>query len=231
MKVGEGLKMFDNSAAYGSVVKKILGNGIVFEVLKYLYYRCQTIGSCKKWNNLLNASNSGIRLNLGSGAIKGNKLWTTVDLVGADINWDLKNGIPLPDNSVNEVYCSHLLEHIPYTGLIKFLLEINRVLKPGGLFKVAVPNARIYIESYVLKKPVSSEIILYQPAIVNTGSSMDYINYIAYMAGSHSYMFDEENLINTLKLGKFSIVDCRDFETDLDIQTRHAESIYAVCKK
>lgn len=215
----------------GKKVKNLFGDGFIFNVLKVIYYRSHTISSRNKWKRLLKNSKSGIRLNLGSGVTKGNGYWTTVDLVGSDINWDLRRGIPLPDNSVDEVYCSHLLEHIPYPQIKIFLLEVRRVLKQSGAFKVAVPNARIYIEAYVAKKPIPTEIILYTPALVKTGSFMDHINYIAYMSGSHAYMFDEENLINTLKLGKFTSIEYRDFESCLDVKDRHAESIYAVCIK
>ena len=49
-----------------------------------------------------------IKLKLGSGDKKGLNGFTTVDMGDADINWDLRNGIPLKDNSVNLIYSSHL---------------------------------------------------------------------------------------------------------------------------
>jgi len=46
--------------------------------------------------------------------------------------------LPFPDNSFDKVICSEVLEHIPdYEGALK---EINRVLKPGGLFCASVPR-------------------------------------------------------------------------------------------
>jgi len=53
-----------------------------------------------------------------------------------DIKHDLRKGIPFKDNEVDEVYCSHFLEHInPY-----FLLdEIWRVCKLNAIVTIYVP--------------------------------------------------------------------------------------------
>ena len=46
--------------------------------------------------------------------------------------------LPFADNYFDKVICSEVLEHIPdYQGA---LAEINRVLKPGGLFCASVPR-------------------------------------------------------------------------------------------
>ena len=46
--------------------------------------------------------------------------------------------LPFADNNFDKVICSEVLEHIPdYQGALK---EINRVLKPGGLFCASVPR-------------------------------------------------------------------------------------------
>ena len=46
--------------------------------------------------------------------------------------------LPFADDSFDHVVCSEVLEHIP--DYPSFLLEIQRVLKPGGLFAVSVPR-------------------------------------------------------------------------------------------
>jgi ubiquinone/menaquinone biosynthesis C-methylase UbiE len=46
--------------------------------------------------------------------------------------------LPFADNTFDKVICSEVLEHIPdYTAA---LMEIERVLKPGGLFCASVPR-------------------------------------------------------------------------------------------
>lgn len=46
----------------------------------------------------------------------------------------------LPANSLNVVTSFHLVEHLPFEALIKFMDEIERVLKPGGLVILETPN-------------------------------------------------------------------------------------------
>jgi hypothetical protein len=57
----------------------------------------------------------------------------------ANIVWDLNQyPWPLEDNSVDEVFCNHYIEHIPHDaqngnktdGFIQFMNEVYRILKP-----------------------------------------------------------------------------------------------------
>lgn len=45
------------------------------------------------------------------------------------------------DNSVDEIRCSHMLEHLSYRDVAEALKEWNRVLKPGGRLRISVPDA------------------------------------------------------------------------------------------
>ena len=46
--------------------------------------------------------------------------------------------LPFADNTFDKIICSEVLEHIPdYRGALR---EIERVLKPGGLFSASVPR-------------------------------------------------------------------------------------------
>ena len=46
--------------------------------------------------------------------------------------------MPFADNSFDKVICSEVLEHIP--DYVSVLAEIDRVLKPGGVFCASVPR-------------------------------------------------------------------------------------------
>jgi len=62
----------------------------------------------------------------------------------------LENGLPfLEDNSVDEVYASHILEHIH--GLIPFMIELYRVCKNGTKIHIKVPKAP---HPYAFRDPI-----------------------------------------------------------------------------
>jgi len=84
-----------------------------------------------------------VRLNLGAGKT----------VIPGYLPVDIHDGaaaMPLdyPDNSVDEVRASHLLEHFSYCRTLEVLAEWFRVLKPGGVMKIAVPDFDRIITAY-----------------------------------------------------------------------------------
>ncbi len=91
-------------------------------------------------------------LNLGCGLCF-HPAWVNVDFRQTGpgvVAHDLSRGVPFPDASFDAVYHSHLLEHFHASTAPLFLAECHRVLKPGGILRVAVPDleamARIYLK-------------------------------------------------------------------------------------
>lgn len=185
--------------------------------------------SWKQWRAL--QKQSTIKLELGSGPKLGKNGWTTVDTLPCDFEYDLRNGIPLPDESVSALYASHLLEHIGYQDLLKFIPECHRVLKSGGTFSVCVPNARLFIEAYIEGRVFQPPEKQHPPAAVSTGSLMDQMNYVAYMGDEHKYLFDQENLLAILHAGGFETVEERGFDPEIDLPERDYQSVYALATK
>lgn len=50
------------------------------------------------------------------------------------------NGYSLPDNSVDEVHCSHFLEHLTGLQRVQFFNELYRVLIPDGKATIITPH-------------------------------------------------------------------------------------------
>ena len=185
--------------------------------------------SKKKFAALRDSANP-ICLDLG-GAGPGHGEWTTVDMTQeCDIYWDLRHPIPLPSNSVSKIYSSHLFEHLTYQQGQKLLQESVRLLKPGGTFSICVPNARMYIEAYLGLRDLPSECFGYEPAF-NSTTSIDAVNYVAYMSGEHKYMFDQENLLHLLSGAGLTKVTDRPFDPSCDRAERDFESLYAIGTK
>ncbi len=61
---------------------------------------------------------------------------------------DIINGLPIPEASCNAVYCSHILEHLSLNDLRQALRNTCQLLKPGGCFRLVVPDLQQAIEQY-----------------------------------------------------------------------------------
>jgi predicted SAM-dependent methyltransferase len=78
--------------------------------------------------------------------------WLNTDLHGYGrddlVFLDVRKRFPLPDASFDLVYSEHMLEHLTYAQGQGCLRECLRVLKPGGVIRVATPSleriARLY---------------------------------------------------------------------------------------
>jgi predicted SAM-dependent methyltransferase len=92
-------------------------------------------------------------LNLGCGT-RFHPEWTNLDIQPSSASvrrWDLQKELPFPDESFDLVYHSHVLEHFSKADGLSFLQRCLRVLRRGGIIRVAVPDleriARLYIEA------------------------------------------------------------------------------------
>lgn len=84
-----------------------------------------------------------IKLNIGAGNRRPLPGYVTLDNNPAhnpDIHYTVPP-IPLPDESVTDIYCSHLLEHLTNTYASLLIAECYRVLVPGGVAEFRVPYA------------------------------------------------------------------------------------------
>lgn len=73
-----------------------------------------------------------------------------------DVSWspnvivhDVKKGLPFENNSLSAIYASHLLEHLYFEDAKRVLGECYRVLEPGGVLRMVVPDLRAFIMEYV----------------------------------------------------------------------------------
>lgn len=57
-----------------------------------------------------------------------------------DRDMDLNNPLPFADNTVDRIFIEHGLEHIDSAHGMRFLAEAHRVLKPGGVIRICVPE-------------------------------------------------------------------------------------------
>lgn len=67
----------------------------------------------------------------------------------AGIRWAQASDLPLPDGSVDVLYSSHMVEHLDRTQVGEFLTEARRVLRSGGILRLAVPDLARFAADYL----------------------------------------------------------------------------------
>jgi len=98
-----------------------------------------------------------MKLNIGCFTVM-YKGWLNIDMLHLDayarergfdfFRHDISYGLPLANESVDFIFASHVLEHVTVTDGFIFLNACHRVLKPGGVMRVAVPDLAMLCEQY-----------------------------------------------------------------------------------
>lgn len=181
------------------------------------------------------AGHKQLKLHLGCGSNR-KPGWVNVDLFNpsADIALDLRERLPFDDGSVAEIYSEHVLGHFDYPIDARHLLsECLRVLEPGGVFNIGVPDHqrayRAYAEKdheYFGKRRLRSYLLTEEPTL------MHQLNYCIREEGLHKYSYDEETLISVLTGIGFESVVRRPFNPSLHYARRsHVPTVYVEARK
>ncbi len=127
---------------------------------------------------------------------------------------NLFKGLPYPDSSVDSIYAGELWEHFEYDDASKLTGECFRVLRPGGILRVCVPDCidfwKKYIELFEEEKTKPKE----QRSAAKLREHVQvYFNdictrriYLGSMGHTHKWNFDEIQLIELFESHGFSEV-------------------------
>lgn len=105
---------------------------------------------------------------------------------------DLSTGIPLRDEVADYIFSSHFLEHLFRKDADYLLRECYRVLKPGGVLRISIPDLEYALSLY---SSGQKEKMLQNYFFVEDGDSY---------YSRHKYMYDYEMLESQLKNMGFS---------------------------
>lgn len=200
---------------------------LLFEINTFI---CSFVGVVKSKLFFNKSKRNKLEIGVGNSRKKEGFITSDIDLK-TDYPYDLRYGLPFPDESIDFIYAEHVLEHFSYSDLISLLKDCQRALKSGGVFSIVIPNARIYLNAYAHPEHFDFKKYCAWDFGLSYKSKIDYVNYIFYMGGQHRYMFDEDNILIILKDIGFNSVRLRDFDPNLDQMERKYESIYAECSK
>jgi predicted SAM-dependent methyltransferase len=171
-----------------------------------------------------------LRLNLGCGTLA-MPAWVNIDLVGlpVDLAWNLSRPLPFPDNSVDAIFHEHVLEHLSASDGYALLRECHRVLRSGGVMRVVLPDASLYIRSYC--EPSHGFLNSWRhinerglPPLL--GLQEEFYNF------GHKTIYDFETLAFFCKAVGFAVIEARNFGNSRlqpvpDSEWRKTDSLYA----
>ena len=101
------------------------------------------------------------KLHLGGAGLHG---WLNTDLHPAHwrvVRMDATKPFPLPSRSVDYVFSEHMIEHLPLAGARAMLREAHRVLRPGGMIRVATPDLARVVSLYGATRDVRKDYLVW----------------------------------------------------------------------
>ena len=150
----------------------------------------------------------------------------------AEIPWsssifihNIRNPLPFSNGSATAIYASHVLEHLYLEDGQNLMTECFRVLQPGGVLRVVVPDLRAIVEEYLgngvsEKKGTDSEsprpadlfnqrLLMRWPTPAS--SNLFYRLYDSWEDfHSHKWMYDEDSLVALFSKKGFVEVERKD---------------------
>lgn len=190
---------------------------------------------------------SDLLVNLGAGDT-GRAGWVNVDIQqypGINCVYDCRKHLPFPDRSVRGIFCEHFFEHIDYTEEIPtFVSECYRVLQPGGVLRIVVPDAALYLHAYMHDgwealrriRPLHDQTT---DSLLQTTyhTRMELLNMVFRQGHQHKFAYDFTTLAFVLRRYGFATVQQQAFgvsllpELAIDQAMRASESLYVDAQK
>ena len=176
----------------------------------------KSLGS--KIKQLVKKNKGSIKLNLGCGTDY-KEGWVNVDnnsddnIEKLDLNWDLRNPLPHKDNSVDFIFNEHFFEHLTVEEGQVCMKDFMRVLKPGGVMRIAMPDLEEAVAFYMDKNWKQKAFIKnFGLDFVETRAELLNMNFRNW---GHKWLYDWEELERRLKqAGYTNIKRCKRGKSD-----------------
>jgi predicted SAM-dependent methyltransferase len=142
--------------------------------------------------------------------------WINMDVYPAPLALNVLRGLPFAAGSARCVFVSHLLEHLFFPADVRpFLAEIRRVLAPGGIVRIVVPDVEQCIAAYTAndREFFASRRETWPWWPPDPTRLEDFLAYSgagpepAWMFQSHKYGYDYETLARELHKAGFTAIE------------------------
>jgi predicted SAM-dependent methyltransferase len=167
--------------------------------------RGSVTGQRRKIRRFVATRSSPVLLNLGAGPRGVNDShWVNVDAApepGVSFLIDFQRPLPFDDASFDGVFCEHVLEHFGQAEGERLAREVARILRPGGLFRVVVPDAELVLRSYF---ETPADMIAARGD--GHGTAMEMVNSYFRQRYEHQFMYDWQTLAQVLRRAGFAQV-------------------------
>ena len=150
-----------------------------------------------------------------------------------DLTWDITKSLPLADGSLKGIYSEHVLEHLPFQVIPCILKDWFRVLESGGRLRILVPDAELYLRTYMeIKNGRTATFPYHDPQ----KTPMMHVNRV-FRDYDHLFAYDFDTLEQILKEAGFEKIQRQDHNEGLDdnllldSEERQCESLRIECAK
>lgn len=108
--------------------------------------------------------------------------------------------LPYDSSSIDVIYSSHMMEHLQRDDAKTFIKECFRVLKPGGILRLSLPDLKIIVDNYLKHNDADLfiEQLLMEPPKTKKIKHLIKL-YISGGFREHSWMYDGKSLLKILK--------------------------------
>ena len=184
--------------------------------------RRRTLGRAKIRRHLQSAARSGqpVRVVLGGHWCEPAG-WLVLD----ERDQDVTEPLAFPDGSVDAVFCEHVIEHVSLAETLALFVEVHRILRPGGVFRVVVPTieamiaadlttdqGRSYMRRTIAHHFRTEEALVRErtgESLVATAPNALFVNFMFYEHG-HRFIWTTDLLVHALRWAGFADVRQRE---------------------
>lgn len=170
-----------------------------------------------KVKSLFGGKKGPIKLNIGCGTDY-KESWVNIDnnsdnnIEKLDLNWDLRNPLPFSDNSVDFIFNEHFFEHLDVEEGQRAMKDLMRVLRPGGVMRIAMPDLEWVVQNYI-SLPIDKDPTLKKFGL-DIKTKAERLN-ASFRWWGHKWLYDWEELERRLgEAGCTKIRRCKHGESD-----------------